>query len=161
MLADRHSKLLEGMRLFDQARFELVQSPREILPGLAPSGRIPRNLRKLVSQIALLSCVLIGTAVHARQWIVCDAQIKVTEHGEKHLSAKIVHTSPANPSSCFKPGEALQFEPETADYQQMLARKAWPKPGQLAKLRYRELKGFCKGDGVTTPCTIRHYSIIK
>lgn len=37
MPADRISKLLEDIRLLDQARFELVQSLREIILGLAPS----------------------------------------------------------------------------------------------------------------------------
>jgi hypothetical protein len=119
------------------------------------------DLRMQVSQMAMLFFVFFGTAVQAKQWIICDARIRVSAHGETKLSAKIVHTSPANPHSCFKSGEVLQFEPETADYQQMLPRKAWPKPGQHARLRYRELSGFCKGDGITKPCTIRHYSITK
>ena len=37
MPADRISKLLEDIRLLDQARFELVQSLREIILGLTPS----------------------------------------------------------------------------------------------------------------------------
>ena len=37
MPADRISKLLEDIRVLDQARFELVQSLREIILGLAPS----------------------------------------------------------------------------------------------------------------------------
>ena len=37
MSADRISKLLEDIRLLDQARFELVQSLREIILGLTPS----------------------------------------------------------------------------------------------------------------------------
>lgn len=37
MPADRISKLLEDIRLLDQARFELVQSLRETILGLAPS----------------------------------------------------------------------------------------------------------------------------
>jgi hypothetical protein len=37
MPADRISKLLEDIRLLDQARFELVQPLREIILGLAPS----------------------------------------------------------------------------------------------------------------------------
>jgi hypothetical protein len=116
---------------------------------------------KVVPQLAMLLCVLFGTPVHAKQWLICDARIHVSAHGKNGLTAKIIHTPPANPSRCFNSGEALEFEPETADYQQMLPRKAWPKPGQQARLRYRELVGFCKGDGTTKPCTIRHYSIIR
>jgi hypothetical protein len=37
MPADRISKLLEDIRLLDQARFELVQSLRKIILDLAPS----------------------------------------------------------------------------------------------------------------------------
>ncbi len=37
MSADRISKILEDIRLLDQARFELVQSLREAILGLAPS----------------------------------------------------------------------------------------------------------------------------
>ena len=37
MPADRISKLLEDIRLLNQAQFELVQSLREIILGLAPS----------------------------------------------------------------------------------------------------------------------------
>lgn len=37
MPADRISILLEDIRLLDQSRFELVQSLREIILGLAPS----------------------------------------------------------------------------------------------------------------------------
>ncbi len=37
MPADRISKLLEDIRLLDQARFELVQTLRKIILGLAPS----------------------------------------------------------------------------------------------------------------------------
>lgn len=37
MPADRISTLLDDIRLLDQARFELVQSLREIILGLAPS----------------------------------------------------------------------------------------------------------------------------
>lgn len=37
MPAERIAKLLEDIRFLDQARFELVQSLREIILGLAPS----------------------------------------------------------------------------------------------------------------------------
>lgn len=37
MPADRLSKLLDDIRLLDQTRFELVQSLREMILGLAPS----------------------------------------------------------------------------------------------------------------------------
>jgi len=37
MTADRISKLLEDVRFLDQGRYELVQSLREIILGLAPS----------------------------------------------------------------------------------------------------------------------------
>ena len=37
MSSDRISKLLEDIRLLDQSRFELVQSLREVILGLAPS----------------------------------------------------------------------------------------------------------------------------
>lgn len=37
MVTERISKLLEDIRLLDQGRFELVQSLREIILGLAPS----------------------------------------------------------------------------------------------------------------------------
>lgn len=119
------------------------------------------HVYKRVSQIAVLFCVCFGTTVHAKSWVICDARINISAHGKNELSAKVVDTSQTNPPSCFKSGELLQFEPETADYQQVLPKKAWPKPGQHVRLRYRELNGVCKGDGLDKPCTIRHYSIMK
>lgn len=110
--------------------------------------------------IAILLTFLPSVAL-AGQWVICDYSIKVKEITRSDLRAKVITAVAKNSETCLKQGAELSFKPETEDYQGHLPRKAWPKAGQTAKLRYRELTGFCKNDGDTKPCTIVHYSIIK
>lgn len=97
----------------------------------------------------------------AGQWVICDYSIKVKAITPPELRAEVLTAAAKNPENCLKPGAELSFMPESEDYQSHLPQKAWPKKGQRAKLRYRELSGICKNDGNPQPCTIVHYSIIK
>lgn len=110
--------------------------------------------------IAILLTFLPSVAL-AGQWVICDYSIKVKEITRSDLRAEVVTAAAKNPETCLKQGAELSFKPETEDYQGHLPRKAWPKKGHVAKLRYRELSGICKNDGNPQPCTIVHYSIIK
>lgn len=96
----------------------------------------------------------------AANWTVCDFSIRTVERGEHAIRAVVVSASRSNPPSCFQPGAEIEFAPETADYQQVLPRRQWPRRHQRSRLRYRELDGWCKNDGAPGPCTIRHYSIL-
>jgi len=119
------------------------------------------NAPELKRLLGLLFGLLLCAPAIAGNWVVCDARIKVTAHRGGRLLGEIVQVLPGRGGSCFQRGEELDFTPETPDYQRMLPRPAWPKPGELATLRYRSLIGFCKGDGVTRPCTIEHHSILR
>lgn len=114
---------------------------------------------------AAASGLLLGSSlcapVMAGNWVVCDARIQVTAHRGERLQAEVVQVLPGRGSECFQRGDVLDFAPETPDYQRMLPRRSWPRPGELATLRYRSLTGFCKGDGITRPCTIEHHSILR
>ncbi|MFP8779255.1 hypothetical protein [Hydrogenophaga sp. RWCD_12] len=97
---------------------------------------------------------------NAASWTVCDLTIQTRAREENGIRAVIVGVRKTNPSTCPKAGAELGFAPETPDYQQVLPRQRWPKPGQRSRLRYRELDGWCKNDGAQGACTIRHYSIL-
>jgi hypothetical protein len=109
--------------------------------------------------IALL-LVLVPVFAQAASWAVCDLTIQTKASEANGIRAVIVSASETNPLTCPQAGAELGFAPETPDYQQVLPRKQWPKPGQRSHLRYRELKGWCKNDGAQGACTIRHYSIL-
>ncbi len=109
----------------------------------------------------LLLGLLLCAPAMAGNWVVCDARIQVTAHRGERLQAEVVQVLPGRGSGCFQRGDVLDFAPETPDYQRMLPRRSWPRPGELATLRYRSLTGFCKGDGFTRPCTIEHHSILR
>lgn len=114
--------------------------------------------------LAAVPCLLFGLSLcmpaMAGNWVVCDARIQVMAHSGGRLQAEVVQVLPTRGGGCFQRGDALDFAPETPDYQHMLPRRSWPRPGELATLRYRSLTGLCKGDGVTRPCTIEHHSIL-
>ena len=96
----------------------------------------------------------------AGQWEICDYTVQIESSAPSGVRTTVKETAPKNPALCEKVGAALNFEPESADYQSVLPRKRWPKVGTAATLRYRQLVGFCKNDGNTQPCTIKHYSIL-
>ena len=96
----------------------------------------------------------------AANWTVCDLTIQTRAREAKGIRAVIVGVRMTNPLTCPQVGAELGFAPETPDYQQVLPRRQWPKPGQRSQLRYRELAGWCKNDGAQGACTIRHYSML-
>lgn len=108
----------------------------------------------------MLLLALIPAVAQASSWTVCDLTIQTKAREANGIRAVIVSARKTNPQRCPKVGTELGFEPETPDYQQVLRRKEWPKPGQRSHLRYRELDGWCKNDGAQGACTIRHYSIL-
>lgn len=112
------------------------------------------------ARIALLFA-LAPVFAQAANWTVCDLAIQTKAREENGIRAVIVSVRKTNPLACPQAGAELGFAPETPDYQQVLPRRQWPKPGQRSHLRYRELNGWCKNDGAQGACTIRHYSIIQ
>jgi hypothetical protein len=113
-------------------------------------------LSKLTALILLASPLL----AFAGQWEICDYTVQIESSIPSGVRAKVTVAAPNNPDFCEKVGATLTFEPESENYQSMLPRKRWPKVGTAATLRYRQLVGFCKRDGDTQPCTIKHYSIL-
>jgi hypothetical protein len=97
----------------------------------------------------------------AGQWEICDYTVQVESSAPSGVRATVKEAAPKNPDFCETVDAALTFAPESADYQSVLPRKRWPKVGTAATLRYRQLVGFCKDDGNTQPCTIKHYSILN
>jgi hypothetical protein len=114
-------------------------------------------LSKLTALILLASPLL----AFAGQWEICDYTVQIESSTPSGVRAKVTVAAPNNPDFCEKAGATLSFEPESENYQSMLPRKRWPKVGTAATLRYRQLVGFCKRDGDTQPCTIKHYSILS
>lgn len=110
----------------------------------------------------LLAVVLCGAhaSATAGNWLVCDFTVKVIDENREELTAVVVNASKRNPGLCSSLEQELSFRPETPAYQGPLPREKWPKVNHLAHLRYRALRGVCKGDGRDYPCTIRHYSIM-
>jgi hypothetical protein len=113
-------------------------------------------LPKFAALVLLASPLL----AFAGQWEICDYTVQIESSVPSGVRATVKEVVPKNPDICEKVGAALNFEPESADYQSVLPRKRWPKVGTVATLRYRQLVGFCKNDGNTQPCTIKHYSIL-
>jgi hypothetical protein len=97
----------------------------------------------------------------AGQWEICDYTVQIESSAPSGVRATVKEAAPQNPALCETVGAALSFAPEAEDYQSVLPRKRWPKVGSAATLRYRQLVGFCKNDGNTQPCTIKHYSILN
>lgn len=96
----------------------------------------------------------------AADWKICDLQVQLREKQSNpaELQTRVKDSSTPNDAECPQPGTALSFRPETEDYQSMLPRRQWPKPGQTAVVRFRYLDGMCKDRG---PCRIKHYSLIR
>lgn len=107
-----------------------------------------------------LALLLSSPWAQAGNWLVCDFTVAITGKDQDNLIGNIIRHSQGNAPACQAIGPSLVFQPETADYQHVLPRSRWPKPGQPIHLRYRQLDGYCKGDGNTHPCTIRHYSLL-
>jgi hypothetical protein len=110
-----------------------------------------------LAALALLAAPLFSLA---GQWGICDYTVQIESSAPSGVRATVKEAAPENPALCEKVGAVLSFAPESEDYQSVLPRKRWPKVGTAANLRYRQLVGFCKNDGNTQPCTIKHYSIL-
>lgn len=110
--------------------------------------------------IISLFLVLLPRAAWSANWEICDLIVKVQKpSSDDHLLfTEIVSVKAKAQAECPQAGEALNFDPETEDYQSMIPRKNWPKPGKTVSVRYRYLDGICKNTG---PCRIRHFSLIK
>ena len=93
------------------------------------------------------------------QWVICNVEITIDKvsHQERTLSARVTKLIGTQAPTCPALGRQLTFTPETANYQNELPKRLWPRVGSKAKLQYRSLQGICKDRG---PCTIEHYSII-
>ena len=112
-----------------------------------------------------LTAVTVGPAA-AGQWVICDYTIRtLAQHPrDEQIEARVEQaqaSGPARAADCLPAGATLRFRPETADYQQTLPRRAWPRVGQRAHLQYRHLDGMCKNDGHPRPCRITHHAIMR
>ncbi len=114
----------------------------------------------MLSKLAALLLVALPSLALAGQWEICDYTVQIESTAPSGVRATVKEAAPKNPDLCLKVGASLSFVPESEDYQSVLPRKRWPKVGTTAALRYRQLTGFCKRDGDTQPCTIRHYSVL-
>jgi hypothetical protein len=111
---------------------------------------------KLIALVLFASPLL----AFAGQWEICDYTVQIERSAPSGVRATVKETASKNLALCEKVGANLRFAPESEDYQSVLPRKRWPKVGTAATLRYRQLVGFCKNDGNTQPCTVKHYSIL-
>ena len=93
----------------------------------------------------------------AGSWEICDLKVEVRDKqtSRQELQTRVIESKAKGQAECPQAGTALSFRPETADYQNELPRRQWPKPGTTAAVRYRYLDGECKDRG---PCRIEHYS---
>jgi hypothetical protein len=114
----------------------------------------------MLSKLAALALAASPLLAFAGQWEICDYTVQIESSVPSGVRATVTEVAPNNPDLCEKVGATLKFEPESENYQSVLPRKRWPKVGTTATLRYRQLVGFCKRDGNTQPCTIKHYSIL-
>lgn len=114
----------------------------------------------MLSKLAAL--VVFGSPLLALAgpWEICDYTVQIESSAPSGVRTTVKEASLNNPELCEKVGVSLSFAPESENYQSVLPRKRWPKVGTTATLRYRQLTGFCKRDGDTQPCTIRHYSVL-
>jgi hypothetical protein len=114
----------------------------------------------MLSKLAALLFVAAPLLALAGQWEICDYTVQIESSAPSGVRATVKETASKNLALCEKVGAALSFAPESEDYQSVLPRKRWPKVGTAVNLRYRQLVGFCKNDGDTQPCTVKHYSIL-
>ena len=127
----------------------------------------PRKPRSAAfAAFALAMGTAAGAPAMAGQWVICDYTIRTTAHHarQQQIEARVEAVAaahPANTADCLPVGATLRFAPESADYQQMLPRRAWPRVHQRARLQYRHLDGICKNDGNPRPCRITHHAILK
>ncbi|MCJ1886911.1 hypothetical protein LNN38_18775 [Pseudomonas sp. LA21] len=105
--------------------------------------------------------LFIAPCAQAANWQVCRMEVEITgtvtqPHPALKGRVESVKAQAAS-TECPIRGEVIAFAPESADYQSMIARRHWPKPGQRVWMRYQYLDGECKNDGNPKPCRIQHY----
>lgn len=118
----------------------------------------PASRHAGIGAALVLACLCHAPMAQAATWQVCrmDLTIQTAEKGQ--IQAKVARVTPSRDASeCPAKGELIRFAPETADYQSLLPRKQWPKVGSQVRWRYIYLHGFCKNDGASAACVIRHY----
>jgi len=110
--------------------------------------------------LLLLTLTCLQTLAHANTWQVCQLTVNINhiDQAEQKIEATVINVAHKPQAECPTQGEIIIFTPESADYQSTLAKKQWPKVGQLVKMRYQYLDGECKDRG---PCRISHYPLIK
>lgn len=113
--------------------------------------------------IGVLPLFALCETAQAAAWQICGMELSITHvttNPYPQLQAKVLKVRPASPTvECPEKGAVLSFSPETADYQNILPRRQWPKKGQSVRINYRYLDGLCKGDGHSYECRIKHYPI--
>lgn len=102
---------------------------------------------------------LLACTGYASTWQICHLKVRIDRYHlqDQTVEARILELASKPGVECPRVGDTLVFAPETADYQNMLPRKAWPAKGTVTKMRYQYLDGWCKNDGNTEPCRIKHY----
>lgn len=102
--------------------------------------------------------------VQASAWQICRLELKITDvltRPYPKLQAQVLKVSQTSATAeCPEVGATLSFVPETADYQNTLPRRQWPKKGQSMRANYQYLDGTCKGDGHSHACRIEHYPVV-
>ncbi|MCP1641611.1 hypothetical protein J2T41_001207 [Pseudomonas citronellolis] len=120
-------------------------------------------MKAIAALLCPVLCLLALPSAQAANWQVCRLEVEISgirTQPYPGLRARVLQTraQPAN-AECPPPGQLIEFEPESPDYQSMVPRKQWPKPGQRIRMRYQYLDGTCKNDGNPKPCRIRHYPL--
>ncbi|WP_256676046.1 hypothetical protein [Pseudomonas sp. SCB32] len=109
----------------------------------------------------LLPSLFVVSCAHAGNWQICRMEVEITEQVTQPypgLKGRVESVqAQTSTAECPIRGEVIAFAPESADYQSMIARKHWPRPGERVRMRYQYLDGICKGDGNSRPCRIEHY----
>lgn len=118
---------------------------------------------KVAAGLLLFLPLFTAPCVHAANWQVCRMEVEIIKTMTQPypgLKGRVQSvTTQAASTECPIRGEVIDFAPESADYQSMIPRTHWPKPGQRVRMRYQYLDGLCKNDGNSTPCRIRHYPV--
>lgn len=117
-------------------------------------------LKKICLYMLLLSLTTIS---YAGNWAICDLRVHIDEFDKKTqtLAAPIISVHKKESVECPEEKSQINFIPETLDYQSILKKKYWPKPGRTATIRYQYLDGICKSDGNDAPCRIKHFILRK
>lgn len=120
--------------------------------------------RALWRVLLTLTLAALCAPAQASTWQICRMELRISDApkpASAQLQAEVLKATPSSATAdCPTAGTTLTFVPETADYQTLLPRRAWPKKGQSVQVDYRYLDGICKGDGNDHPCRIKHYPVV-